>query len=207
MALTTITLFLLKALAVWIVVQWVLESGENRLPAVKPAVEFMRSCNSFAATTGTTFCALLVLLPSLVFVMLEVFGYIRERTRSLPSKSLSEYVERGVRIINELEALGDRIRQAAARLNVDEEEEEYMCEQSVPVNIAPEPPVLPQKCGKVLLAVCRHSESMERLYSALQPDDLIYCDCEDFEVRGEKIVSMLSMLRECMSSGATNVGV
>lgn len=28
--------------------------------------------------------------------------------------------------------------------------------------------------------------------------DLIYCDCEDFEVRGEKIVGMLGMLRECM---------
>lgn len=38
---------------------------------------------------------------------------------------------------------------------------------------APEPAVaasiLPQICGNVLLAVCRHSESLERLYAALQP--------------------------------------
>lgn len=89
--------------------------------------------------------------------------------------------------------------------------------------VHPEPtPALPQICGNVLLAVCKHSESMERLYSALQPpdvdvsiiplslgprraeltistiQDLIYCDCEDFEIRGQKIVGLLGMLRECM---------
>ncbi|KAF1949416.1 hypothetical protein CC80DRAFT_540256 [Byssothecium circinans] len=201
MALTTATLLVLKAVAVWILVQCGLELVETRLPAVTPGIKFMRACNSFAATTGTTFCALLVLLPSFVFVVLEVFGYVRERTRMLPSKSLSEYVERGVRIINELEALGERVRMAATKLSMDDEQEEFMCEQSIPHNAAPGPNVLPQACGNVLLAVCRHSESMERLYSTLQPpgvDDLIYCDCEDFEIRGQKIVSMLGMLRECM---------
>ncbi|CAI6273181.1 unnamed protein product [Periconia digitata] len=202
MALTAVTLLVLKAVVVWIAVQWVLECGESRAPFVKPALTFMRAANSFAATAGTTLCALLVLLPSFVFVVLEVFGYVRERTRSLPSKSLSGYVERGVRIISELEALGERIRQAAVKLNVGDEE--TMCEQSTPVTVLPEQPTvpaLPLICGNVLLAVCKHSESMERLYSALQPphvDDLIYCDCEDFEIRGEKIVGLLGMLRECM---------
>jgi hypothetical protein len=37
---------------------------------------------------------------------------------------------------------------------------------------APEPAILPQACGNVLLAVCRHSESMERLYSTLQPPEV-----------------------------------
>ncbi|PVI08245.1 hypothetical protein DM02DRAFT_648300 [Periconia macrospinosa] len=191
----------LKAAVVWIVVQWALECGESRAPTlVKSVINFMRAANSFAATAFTTLCALLVLFPSFVFVVLEIFGYVRERTRSLPSKSLSEYVERGVRIISELEALGDRIRQAAVKLDLGDEE--TMCEQSAPMAVHPEPSsALPQICGNVLLAVCKHSESMERLYSALQPpdvDDLIYCDCEDFEVRGEKIVGLLGMLRECM---------
>lgn len=123
MALTMATLLLiLKAVGVWITVQWALECGESRVPFVKPAIKFMRAANSFAATAGTTLCALLVLLPSFTFVVLEVFGYVRERTRSLPSKSLSGYVERGVLIISELEALGERIRQAAVKLDEGDEE-------------------------------------------------------------------------------------
>lgn len=32
--------------------------------------------------------------------------------------------------------------------------------------------LLSQTCGNVLLAVCRHSETMEKLYSAMQPDEV-----------------------------------
>jgi hypothetical protein len=129
MAFTTATLLFVKVVAVWVILQWVLECGESRVPVVKPVVKFMRAANSFAATAGTTLCALLVLLPSFVFVVLEVFGYVRKRTRSIAPKSLSEFVERGVTIINELEALGERIRQAAVKLGMDEEENMVSCER------------------------------------------------------------------------------
>lgn len=80
--------------------------------------------------------------------------------------------------------------------------------------------MLSQTCGNVLLAVCRHSETMEKLYSAMSPEevdvslvdnvhtprsisltktqDLIYCDCDEFEVRAEKVISLIQILKECM---------
>jgi hypothetical protein len=65
--------------------------------------------------------------------------------------------------------------------------------------------ILSQTCGNVLLAVCRHSETMEKLYSAMclstEPNtnqDLIYCDCDEFEVRAEKVISLIQILKECM---------
>jgi hypothetical protein len=28
--------------------------------------------------------------------------------------------------------------------------------------------------------------------------DLIYCDCDEFEVRAEKVISLIQILKECM---------
>jgi hypothetical protein len=32
--------------------------------------------------------------------------------------------------------------------------------------------IVSQTCGNVLLAVCRHSETMEKLYSAMSPEEV-----------------------------------
>lgn len=198
MGVATATLLVLKAVAAWIAVQWVLQAVVERVPRVRPVVVVMKGMEEYALVAGTTLCALLVLLPSFVFVVLEVFRYVQVSSRSQPAKSVSDYMERIVGIINELEALGERMRQAALRLNLGEAETMEEKYESVS---APETSILPQTCGNVLLAVCRHSETLERLYSALQPpevDELIYCDCDDFEIRAEKVISLIGILRECM---------
>jgi len=51
----------------------------------------------------------------------------------------------------------------ACAIRADFRQEEKFESVSPPENM-----MLPQTCGNVLLAVCRHSETLERLYSALQ---------------------------------------
>ncbi|KAF1969868.1 hypothetical protein BU23DRAFT_231300 [Bimuria novae-zelandiae CBS 107.79] len=205
MALAAATVLVLEAAAAWLALQWMLVVVGERVPRARTVVAGMRVVDAFALVAGTTLCALLVLLPSFVFVVLEVFRFVQVRTHAKPAKSVKDYMERVVEIVNELEAMGERMREAAIRLNEGGMETVTVTkeERYEPVS-APEPAtttILPQICGKVLLAVCRHSEALERLYAALQPpavDELVYCDCDDMEIRAEKVIALIGTLRECM---------
>ncbi|KAL1604000.1 hypothetical protein SLS60_005592 [Paraconiothyrium brasiliense] len=206
MGLVAASVVVLEVLAAWIALQCVLERVGERVARVRPVVKAMKVVDDFALVAGTTLCALLVLLPSFVFVVLEVFRYVQLRSRTGdaqqeqnvtdPAKTITAHMERVVGIIDELDAMGERMRQAALSLNHGEE-------QTYEPKIAPEAKaaILSQTCGNVLLAVCRHSETMEKLYSAMQPeevDELIYCDCDDFEIRAEKVIGLIQILKECM---------
>lgn len=122
MGLAAASVFVLKAVAAWIGLQWVLQMVGERIPVVKPVVAVMRVVDDFALVAGTTLCALLVLLPSFVFVVLEVFRYIQVRSHARPAKTVADYMERMVEIINELDTMGNRMRGAALRLNMSEAE-------------------------------------------------------------------------------------
>lgn len=188
MGLAAASVLVLKVAAAWIALQWVLQLVGERVPRVRLVVSAMKVVDDFALVAGTTLCALLVLLPSFVFVVLEVFKYVQVRSRARPAKGVADYMERVVEIVNELEAMGDRMRAASLTLHASEEEivvrgnhyRRRMAnngQETYESVSAPEPTptpiesstMLPQICGKVLLAVCRHSESLERLYTALQP--------------------------------------
>jgi hypothetical protein len=122
MGLAVASVFLLKVAAVWIVLQWGFNALIPRVSSLRPVVGFMKKVNEFLMNAGVTLCALLVLLPSFVFVVLEVFGYVRQRTRSMQAKTLPEYVAHGVGILQGLEAMGERIREVALSLTADIEE-------------------------------------------------------------------------------------
>ncbi|KAL5385408.1 hypothetical protein DPSP01_004865 [Paraphaeosphaeria sporulosa] len=212
MGLAAAVLFGLQVLAGWIALQCALDRVGERVARVRPVVAAMKVIDNFALVAGTTLCALLVLLPSFVFVVLEVFRFVQVRSRGDgndsrdeqrggdPSKTITAHMERVVGIVDELDAMGERMRQAALSLNLGEAqviEEKYEAVATAETKAA----ILSQTCGNVLLAVCRHSETMEKLYSAMSPeevDDLIYCDCDEFEVRAEKVISLIQILKECM---------
>ncbi|KAJ4345807.1 uncharacterized protein N0V89_011942 [Didymosphaeria variabile] len=215
MGLAAASVVVLEVLAAWIALQCVLERVGERVSSVRPVVKAMKVVDDFALVAGTTLCALLVLLPSFVFVVLEVFRYVQVRSRDReerpaqnvmdPGKTITAHMERVVGIIDELDGMGERMRQAAMSLNHGEVEVPMVMEKTYePVSVsAPEAKaaILSQTCGNVLLAVCRHSETMEKLYSAMQPeevDELIYCDCDDFEIRAEKVIGLIQILKECM---------
>ncbi|KAF2682541.1 hypothetical protein K458DRAFT_419962 [Lentithecium fluviatile CBS 122367] len=122
MGLAVALVFLLKAAAAWIMLQLGLDALIPRFPSLRPGAVFMKKANGFLMNAGVTFCALLVLLPSFVFVVLEVFGYVRQRTRSLQAKTLPEYVAHGVGVLQGLEVMGERIREVALSLTADVEE-------------------------------------------------------------------------------------
>lgn len=122
MGLAAAIVLVLKVVAAWIVLQWVLQMAGERVPSVRPVVAAMKVVDDFALVAGTTLCALLVLLPSFVFVVLEVFRFVQVRSRDRPAKSVADYMERVVDIVNDLEAMGDRLREAAVRLWVSEAE-------------------------------------------------------------------------------------
>lgn len=122
MAFATVAVLFIKTLVGWILLQWVLELLVPRAPRAKRVLSFIRSANSYITTAVLTFGALLVLLPSLLFVTLEVFDHVRSSIDWRPAKSLSDYVTRGVRVINELETLGERMRHAASELGTSDRE-------------------------------------------------------------------------------------
>lgn len=125
----------LQLLAAWIALQCILVRVGEQVQTVRPVVAAMKVVNDFALVAGTTLCALLVLLPSFVFVVLEVFRYVQVRVRSGdslfptqpmnmtdPSKTLTAHMERVVAVIDELDAMGDQLRQAALSLNLEGKE-------------------------------------------------------------------------------------
>jgi hypothetical protein len=131
MGLAVASVLLLKAAAVWIVLQWGIEMlissapwllPTSRAPSLIAVAKFMKRVNRFVVDAGVTFCALLVLLPSFVFIVLEVFGYVRQRTRAIQAKTLPEYVARGVAVLQGLEIMGERLREVALGLTADVEE-------------------------------------------------------------------------------------
>jgi hypothetical protein len=112
----------LQVAAVWILLQLGLDALVLRVPSLEPIGKFMKKANKFFLHAGVTFCALLVLLPSFVFVVLEVFGYVRQRIRSLQAKTLPEYIAHGVDVLQGMEVMGERIRGVALSLTADVEE-------------------------------------------------------------------------------------
>jgi hypothetical protein len=131
MGLAVASVLLLKGAAVWIVLQlgieglvssapWLLPT--SRAPRLIAVAKFMKRVNGFVVDAAVTFCALLVLLPSFVFIVLEVFGYVRQRTRAIQAKTLPEYVARGVGVLQGLEIMGERLREVALGLTADLEE-------------------------------------------------------------------------------------
>jgi hypothetical protein len=131
MGLAVASVLLLKVAAVWIVLQWVVEGlissapwlvKTSRAPRLIAVARCMKRVNGFVVDAGVTFCALLVLLPSFVFIVLEVFGYVRQRTRATQAKTLPEYVARGVAVLQGLEIMGERLREVALGLTADVEE-------------------------------------------------------------------------------------
>ncbi|KAF2442332.1 hypothetical protein P171DRAFT_65768 [Karstenula rhodostoma CBS 690.94] len=215
-----LVLVAVQLLAGWIALQCTLERVGERFARVRPLVKAMKVVDGFALVAGTTLCALLVLLPSFVFVVLEVFRFVQVRCRGDadadandspgeerggdPRKTITAHMERVVGIVDELDAMGERIRQAALSLTMGGEAQVLDEEKYEAVTVTPaetKAAMLSQTCGNVLLAVCRHSETMEKLYSAMSPeevDDLIYCDCDEFEMRAEKVISLIQILKECM---------
>jgi len=122
MGLAVASVVLLKVAAVWILVQLGIEALIPRAPWLISVAGFMKRVNVFMLDAGVTFCALLVLLPSFVFVVLEVFRYVRQRTRAMQAKTLPEYVAQGVGVLQGLEIMGERLREVALGLTVDVEE-------------------------------------------------------------------------------------
>lgn len=122
MGLAATSVFALKAVAAWIALQWVLQVVGERVPRVRPVVAAMKAVDDFALVTGTTLCALLLLLPSFVFVVLEVFRYVQVESRARPAKSVADHMARVVDIMNELEVMGDRMKGAALTLRSTEGE-------------------------------------------------------------------------------------
>jgi hypothetical protein len=223
MGLAAASVFVLKLVAAWIALQWVLQVVGERVPRVRPVVAAMKVVDDFALVAFTTLCALLVLLPSFVFVVLEVFRYVQVRSRARPAKTVADYMERIVDIVNELEVMGDRMRASALTLLNSPEEESTTTVCGNPFRLrlppfankpqeevleetacAPEPAVatstLPQICGNVLLAVCRHSESLERLYAALQPPSV---DVSIANIMWPDIEQKLTRLRNSFTATAT----
>ena len=128
MGLAAASVFVLKVVAAWIALQWVLQVVGERVPRVRPVVAAMKVVDDFALVAGTTLCALLVLLPSFVFVVLEVFRYVQVQSRARPAKTVADYMERVVDIINELEVMGDRMRASSLTLlHPTEEESTTVC--------------------------------------------------------------------------------
>ncbi|KAF9736069.1 hypothetical protein PMIN06_002983 [Paraphaeosphaeria minitans] len=217
MGLAAAVVFGMQVLGAWIALQCTLDRVGARVARVRPVVAAMKVVDNFALVAGTTLCALLVLLPSFVFVVLEVFRFVQVRSRGDgndspgeqrggdPGKTITAHMERVVGIVDELDAMGERMRRAALSLNLNPnlgEAQEVMEEKHEAVAAAEaKAAILSQTCGNVLLAVCRHSETMEKLYSAMSPeevDDLIYCDCDEFEIRAEKLIALIRILKECM---------
>jgi hypothetical protein len=122
MGLAVASVLLLKVGVAWIVIQWGIEALVSRAPWLRTAGRFMKRANVFLVDAGVTFCALLVLLPSFVFIVLEVFGYVRQRTRNIQAKTMPEYVAQGVGVLQGLEIMGERLREVALGLTTDVEE-------------------------------------------------------------------------------------
>jgi hypothetical protein len=130
MGLAAAAMLVVGVLAAWIAVQCALERVGERVSRVRPVVAFMKVVNDFALVAGTTLCALLVLLPSFVFVVLEVFRFVQVRSRgddsrgqqagSDPTKTITAHMERVVGIVDELDAMAERMRQAASSLKLGE---------------------------------------------------------------------------------------
>lgn len=132
MGLAAAAVFTLQVLGAWIALQCALERMGDRVARVRPVVAAMKAVDNFALVAGTTLCALLVLLPSFVFVVLEVFRFVQVRSRGNgdavandsrsqergedPTKTITAHMERVVAIVDELDAMGERLRQAALSL-------------------------------------------------------------------------------------------
>jgi len=127
MGLVALVMLLLEAAALWIVLQYILILLVDRVPAGRRVVDMMKTAEDFALVAGTTLGALLVLLPSFVFVVLEVFRYVHVRGQSHPAKTVADYMARVVDIVNELEGMGDRMRHAAVRLHMGDTETMVKC--------------------------------------------------------------------------------
>lgn len=133
-----------EVLAGWIALQCTLERVGERVARVRPVVKAMKVIDNFALVAGTTLCALLVLLPSFVFVVLEVFRFVQVRSRGDaddspselaggdPSKTLTAHMERVVGIVDELDAMGERMRQAALSLKMGEAQVTVRIGQNAP---------------------------------------------------------------------------
>jgi hypothetical protein len=121
-SIATASLLVLKAYTAWVLLQLLVTAFNPGVRSLKTIASFIRSVTDHVLNTCLAFGALFVLLPSFAFVVLEVLGHIRTKTRSNPSKSLSGFVAQVACMINELESVGTGMRQSTASLNMATEE-------------------------------------------------------------------------------------
>ncbi|KAF2253285.1 hypothetical protein BU26DRAFT_560605 [Trematosphaeria pertusa] len=186
----------LGALTTWVLVQWLLRRVAPQNAVVRSINYFLQAVIDHVVFGCGTLVALLLLSPYLLGVASELFRFLRTQVASLESKSLLDWV---AHILEKLDVIGKEMRQASTNLEENCPTDTKRIDQRLRNDsvVSPGPSALSQSCGKVLLAVSEYNKSLDRLFSALQPtelEEMIYCDCEESELRSQRIQSVLGML-------------